>query len=78
MMTDALALTRGVAAEVKLPMVTVTFPVGDVEPLLVETVTFTVKLCAVVMLVERGDTATVGVNLPGVVTDTVVFPVALL
>jgi hypothetical protein len=50
-------------------MVSVTVPVGD-GPLLVEIVTFTLKDCAIVMLVESGDTKTVGVVLAGVVTVT--------
>jgi len=44
-------------------------------PLVVETVTRTLNGCAVVMLLESGDTETVGVSLPALgVTKFRIFP----
>ena len=56
----ALPLTRIVAAEVYVPLLRVTDPVGVGLPLPPLTATVTVNACAVVMLVGEGVTVTVG------------------
>lgn len=63
------------AAEVKVPLLRTTEPVGVGVPL---TATVTDKACVVVMLDADGATETEGVVLAGVVTVTVADPVALL
>jgi hypothetical protein len=72
---EALPLLKIVAAEVKLPLVSVTVPAGVGLPVPPFTVTVTVSVCAVVMLVEEGVTVTVGVIFD---TVTVFEPDALL
>jgi hypothetical protein len=74
----ALPLTRVVAAEVYVPLLRVSEPVGVGLPLPPLTPIVTVSDCVVVMLLGDGDTVTVGVVFAGVVTVTVFDPVALL
>jgi hypothetical protein len=63
MLIVALLLLSVTAAEVKLPLISVTDPVGMGLPVPSLTATFTVNDCAVVMLAEEGVTTTVGVAL---------------
>jgi hypothetical protein len=67
-----------VAADVKPPPESTTEPVGVELPLPPLTVTLTDKDCAFVMPDADGMAVTVGVVLVGVVTATVVEPVAPL
>jgi hypothetical protein len=53
-------LLRVLAADVKVPLVSVTVPVGVGLPVPPLTAVVTVNACAVVMLVEDGVTVTVG------------------
>ena len=67
MLMVALPALSVVAAEVYVPLVRVTEPVGVGLPLPPLTVTFTANGCVVVMLVGDGVTVNVGVNLAAAV-----------
>ena len=74
-LTVALPLTSVVDAEAKLPLDSVTDPVGVGLPL---TVIVVVNVCAVVIFDADGVTVTVGVVLAGAVTVTMAEPEPLL
>jgi hypothetical protein len=71
-------LLRVAAADVYVPLVSVTEPVGVGFPVPPLTATATVSACAVVMLDADGVTVNVGVVFAAAVTVTEFDPVALL
>lgn len=78
MLMVALPLVRAVAAEVYVPLVSVTKPAGMDLPVPPLTLICTERACDGEMLDADGVTVTVGVVFAGEVTITVFAPVAVL